>query len=1068
MDALDRENRDQRSLRDVKMYRPERLIIDNIRLRLCDELNRILREQRALSVATAYFNVAGFQLIRDAMLGIKQLRLLLGVAPAKDERKPDLFEPEEIYKRNIRQDIEDEEFEKEKKDTVTALIEFLMRPRIEVRLYEKGFLHGKAYIFDKLAIVGSSNFTYSGFTSNTELNAVLDEAHSRYVREEWFERLWAESRDFKEDLIEILDESKFGTKEYLPYDIFIKSLYELQKEDILFVHETPSELPSSEVDLANFQEDAVKRIYSRLKVYNGVLIADSVGLGKTWIAKKVIEDFGFYRRQRFIVVCPASVDEPLWRPALKDIGVSENIIHQEELGREDYDFGVLERKLNFKLEDAALIVVDESHNFRNPLSNRYESLFTLVEKASKKSKPKLLLLTATPMNNTHWDLYFQLMLLVQNNKRAFFKEGIFDLERQFKRADRGDISQLSDVLQIISIRRPRQYIIDNYPDARYKDEEGVWRKIEFPKRELREIDYSLDETYQGLYSEIAQKIGKELNLAYYRLEEYRIVGKKDIMELGRMKALGGILQTVLLKRLESSVEAFRKSIQTQIDFLSVFKGVFKEGKILRKKFYNKYLAYLEEEAEDSGRLIGELKKNLESVDLGAFNTAKFLGDLDGDIGVLEEIKTLIARIGKDKDAKLTELKERLIELTDKGKIILFSFYSDTVDYLYDALNEDEGFSTKFGGRIAHVTGSFSTQRRKEVLNSFLHSDTNLLLSTDILSEGQNLQKARIVINYDLHWNPVRMIQRAGRIDRIGSPYDEIFIYNFYPEKELEKLLELVKILQRKIEMINETVGLDASVLGEKINPKVFGIIHDLRGTRERKKHILKELEEEQFGGGELFWQPLKNFGLEKLKEFCESLPHGIQSGLQKGFRGIFFYYKYDEDYHLWYLYDAVNDSFITNKTEILNYISCGTEKPRVVPEDLDVFEVHREVRQKIKKFFSEGMVITQVRTVHGRMEKTLRDMRDELDFIRDNYLEESDQKREQIRDIIDSMSGVALTKKRMQLVRRIWRNYKNSQNWHILISEITAFLKEKPLNEEPESEEFDERKLKLICVDFIS
>ena len=299
------------------------------------------------------------------------------------------------------------------------MIELLRSPHWEVRLYNKGFLHGKTYIFNKLAIVGSSNFTYAGFTSNTELNAVLDEAHSRYLREEWFEKFWGEALDFKEDFIKILDESKFGTKEYSPYQIFIKALYELQKEDILFQYEVSEGLPDSEVDLANFQEDAVKRIYSRLKAYNGVLIADSVGLGKTWIAKKIIEDFGFYRRRRFVVICPASVDEPLWRPALKDIGVSENIIHQEELGKENFDFAELEKKLNFKLEDIALIVVDESHNFRNPFSNRYENLFTLIEKASKISKPKVLLLTATPMNNTHWDLYFQLMLLAQNNKRIF-------------------------------------------------------------------------------------------------------------------------------------------------------------------------------------------------------------------------------------------------------------------------------------------------------------------------------------------------------------------------------------------------------------------------------------------------------------------------------------------------------------------------------------------------------------------------------------------------------------------------------------------------------------------------
>jgi len=634
------------------MYKPDSLIIDNNKLSLFNELNNILQEQKSLDVASAYFNIAGFQLIKETLSGTQQFRLLIGVSPDIGEKKPDIFGPDQQYKRSFRQDLEDELFEKDKKEAVVSLIELLKNPNWEVRIYDKGFLHGKAYIFDKLAIIGSSNFTYSGFTSNTELNAVLDEAHARYIREEWFERFWKESHDFKEELIKILDESKFGTKEYPPYYIFIKSLYELQKEDILFEYDAPSALPSSEVDLANFQDDAVRRIYSRLKSYNGVLIADSVGLGKTWIAKKVIEDFGFYRRRRFIIICPASVDEPLWRPALKDIGVSENILHQEELGKEKVDFNVLEKKLNFRLEDIALVVIDESHNFRNPFSNRYENLFTLIEKASKRFKPKILLLTATPMNNTHWDLYFQLMLLARNNKRIFFKEGIFDLERQFKKADKGDISQLADILQIISIRRTRQYIKDNYPDAKYKNEKDKWVRIEFPERELSEINYSLDETYQGLYYQIAEKIEKELNLAYYRLEEYRVVGKKDEMELGRMKALGGILQTLLLKRLESSVEAFRKSIQTQIDFLSTFKELFKEGKVLRKKFYNKYLAYLEEETQDSGYLIEELKKSLESIKITDFNIKKFYEDLDKDIEIFKEIKRLVDPIDRIQDAKL--------------------------------------------------------------------------------------------------------------------------------------------------------------------------------------------------------------------------------------------------------------------------------------------------------------------------------------------------------------------------------------------------------------------------------
>jgi superfamily II DNA or RNA helicase/HKD family nuclease len=651
------------------MYRPESSIIDNKTLKLFEEINKILKEQKSIDIASAYFNIAGFQLIKNSLTDTNKFRLLIGTTPETEDKKPDIFQPEVEYKRNFRKDLEDEPFERDKRETVESLIEFLKGDNAKVRLYDKGFLHGKAYIFDKLAIIGSSNFTYSGFTSNTELNAVMDEVYASYIKKEWFEKFWSESRDFKDEFLKIFDESKFGTKEYLPFDVFIKALYELQKDDINFEFSSiisTTGLPSSEVDLTNFQEDAVKRIYSRLKTYNGVLVADSVGLGKTWIAKKVIEDFGFYQRRKFLVICPASVDELLWRPALKDIDVSENIIHQEELGREDFSFENLEKELSLKLKDIALIVVDESHNFRNSNTNRFENLFTLIEKASELSKPKILLLTATPMNNSYWDFYFQLMLITQYNKSIFSKEGIFDLEKLFKKADRGNTKPLNDILQIISIRRTRQYIKDNYPDAEYKDKEGNLVKIKFPNRELFEINYSLNETYQGLYYKIAEKIEKELKLAYYRLEEYRTVGEIDKMALGRMKALAGILQIILLKRLESSIEAFRKSIQHQIDFLNTFKEFFNKGKVLKKKFYDKYIAYLEEEIDGEFQSSEELNKDLESINLFEFDKDKFLAHLDSDIETFGSIKKLIESIDEESDAKLRELKNKLIDLKDIG------------------------------------------------------------------------------------------------------------------------------------------------------------------------------------------------------------------------------------------------------------------------------------------------------------------------------------------------------------------------------------------------------------------
>ncbi len=385
------------------MYTPNKSIIDNDKIKLFTELKNILNDQPSnFDVATGYFNVGGFELVAQEIKNVKKFRLLLGKSPSVDDKLvPDLFEPVAFYKTNLKEDLENEEFTSKKSQAVKSLIAFLEKQDVEVKLLEKPFLHGKAYIFNDLAIIGSSNFTYSGLAGNTELNAVLIDPHPVYLKKEWFDKFWEQARDFKQELIEILKSSKLGTREYSPYEVYIKALYELQKKELEPTEAPRNEhLPESVVDLATFQEDAVNRVYSSLTNYNGVLVADSVGLGKTWIAKKVIEDFGFYRRRKFLVICPASLHR-MWQAELKDLGVSENIIHQEYLGGEGLDFEDLEKRHQIKFADISLIVIDESHNFRNPISNRYENLFSLIEKIRSFGKtPKVILMTATPMNNT--------------------------------------------------------------------------------------------------------------------------------------------------------------------------------------------------------------------------------------------------------------------------------------------------------------------------------------------------------------------------------------------------------------------------------------------------------------------------------------------------------------------------------------------------------------------------------------------------------------------------------------------------------------------------------------------
>lgn len=1043
-------------------------IIDNSDVKLSTFLNDVLKEipNTQFDIATAFFNIQAFALIKDNIQGVRHFRLLLGKTP---EIKNEVTLGD-VLSKMIREEVEGFDLSQEKDSLVKIFIQFLSKDNTEVRLYDKEFLHGKAYIFDQLIVVGSSNFTPSGLTHNTELNSVSLESEAQYVRKNWFEKFWNEAADFKVKLIKILEASRFGTREYTPYEVYIKSLYELQKDDIQFEDEGKKggeeTLPDSKVNLAEFQEDAVRRVFTRLKKYRACMVADSVGLGKTWIAKKILEEFGFYKRKRFLIVCPAQLRN-MWRDEVKDLLLSESILSQEELATDDF-LNKARQAIGSDMTEVSLIVVDESHNFRNPLSNRWENFFTLISDhiARGGERPYILFLTATPINNTIWDLYWQIMLLTHTDQKIFMKEGILDLFKFFKDVDKEeDPNLLNDLMNEISIRRTRDYIKQNYPDA-----EIHGQKIIFPERILENIEYQLDKTYQGLYRDISRMITEKLTMAYYRVLEYRKtekLSKDEEMVLGRMVALEGIFRTILLKRLESSVEAFRKSVSKHVNFLEKFKEYLKRGKFLTKKSFYKYVSNQDEETAEE--FIDELEdKNLEDC-----RKEDLFRDIEKDIALFNEMGKKVEAIDAEADAKLKELKERLLELGNKGQVVIFTYYADTLDYIYEKISEDSLFSKisieKISGRVT------SAAKRTEIVNDFMNGKINILMSTDVLSEGMNLQKARYLINYDLHWNPTRMIQRAGRIDRIGSPFKEIYVYNFFPEEELEDLLRLVEVLQNKIRNIDSAVGLDVTVLGEEVNPKVFGVI---RRIKEQDATIFEELEKEVFGGGEKFYQPLKDYLKGRAIQELESIPLGIYSGLKKGIKGIFLYYKYGDDFHFWFFHDLIRGEKITNKTKILDYISCPPEEAREIPDFFEkVYVLNSETIKEIESIYKEVEQRETVDSTFGELnsdksKKFVSSLIREIDLRIDEYLLDfaEDKKSEEKWEMAkEKLLTISLTKKRLQKLRAVWKNYKNNhKSWKRLLGEISEFLEGKLSLEREEIPPYNPELLKLITIDFVS
>src|SRR6266567_2202235 len=419
-------------------------VIDNQQHKMADVLNTLLSHYKgqSLDVATAYFNVGGWQLLCDGLNGLGNFRLLLGDEPAAGF---DLGLREVGAKpvKGLIRDLAKETFNEKTLRQVEDLVAFLRQDNVQVRLYTKGFLHAKSYLFYSgggferftpiAAIVGSSNFTRPGLQTNKELNlahranlaveevepdrvkAYLESTERKRLAQmgeverataanvpgvlainelaAWYDRQWEAARDFKDELIDLLDASKFGRKEYTPYQVYMKAIFEYFRDDLENGADTATKVRSV-VELSEFQEDAVKKARKILASYDGVMVADSVGLGKTWIGKKLLEDYAYHMRYKALVVCPASL-RPMWQRELGEATISAAILSQEELGREEFHPA--------DHADVDVVLLDESHNFRNRNAQRFSNLERLLGANGGRGRDgmrkKVILLTATPVSN---------------------------------------------------------------------------------------------------------------------------------------------------------------------------------------------------------------------------------------------------------------------------------------------------------------------------------------------------------------------------------------------------------------------------------------------------------------------------------------------------------------------------------------------------------------------------------------------------------------------------------------------------------------------------------------------
>ncbi|MDY0082730.1 MAG: SNF2-related protein [Ignavibacteriaceae bacterium] len=915
------------------------------------------------SIATGYWDLPAVLELKPALEHFLQnnlfseIRFLIGEEPKIRVSQLDTSFPEKY----IKADFSELPFNPEYKEVVKFLCQYIDSGRIKIKLYKKSFLHAKCYILgaekeNAIGIIGSSNFTRNGLLGNTELNEVeydhrivnyvpMSDSHDPSHRS-WFENLWNDenSIDWTEQFkIEILGLSKFGNLSYSPYELYIKILFEIYGDDIQIEENLRAEsFFETRVDLTLFQDESTKKVLSRLRnpKIGMCLLADSVGLGKSFIAKKVIEELGYFGRQNVLVICPASIRED-WENHLKDISLNAPIYSITEFALEDNFERIKQelmlRKLKSKRNNAIeLLVIDESHNLKTQASKSFRHLLELLtDKEYCEQYPKVLMLSATPVNNGIKDLANQILLAKGGNDKFFSPfgiESIFNFFRQtqseFRRLGSEDVfAELYPILNRIMVKRTKHQVKKDFPDATLNG-----KKIIFPEEKLENVLYELDgkairktisdeirqlelvkpdlyrhftneltdfdeseedkiglEEFFKLKKEIIRKHQTEYESVYHfidraikglKLSPYSYLTEKllktsdEEAQANSRKNLTGVMKVTLFKSFDSSIFTFKKRIEKYSKYLEQFERLFFEENILVKPaIITKSLARLEDEPdEDVIDLIeeeinkyhqrnsqngNESEKAFIRINLEDYNTNNIKNFIKQDKEIIELVNKVLSSVTVD--TKLLRLKTLLKSL--KGnKVLVFSYFATTVDYLkqeltseflksLDVADDEIAFLKSKTGRYksGYVKRFAPVAQNQLITNGLINGEKEIkiLFSTDVLSEGQNLQDSGIIINYDLHWNPVKMVQRNGRINRLGSAFEQVRIYNFRPEDQLDKFLCLMLKLQEKIKVIGASVGLDSSVLGENITPKQFGLIENIYSDDpEKQRQAMESLERE--------------------------------------------------------------------------------------------------------------------------------------------------------------------------------------------------------------------------------
>lgn len=897
-------------------------ILDNDLVKVAGQLKHSLVGADALCIATAFFSVSGYKAMAEELNRLDDVRILIGA-------------PKSVGGLN-RGAAQAQSFEWTADGHLTpmqtlfvrseakACAEWMRRDSVSARTIRGGgLMHGKLYlsgIGDNPigGIVGSSNFSAPGLGAggrdNLELNVAIEDRFVLGELQRWFDRLWnddARTRDVKTAIVAELERA---ARNYSPEMIYYKTLYEIFKDrldafgDDGWVQDT---LSGSSIwkSLYEFQRDGALSVIQQLKALGGCILADSVGLGKTYTALAVIKYFSTLN-EKTLVLCPRRLVQnwDRFRFDHTDNAFPEDKFHYEimshtDLGRESGQSWNGRDLDTFNWGAYDLIVLDESHNFRNDKSKRYRALMESAIKGG--ANPKILMLTATPVNMALSDIGNQIRLITADDDRALSEQLEIDsVDTALKLADarfrewarsegrRKDelIRQLGGgfmrVITSASIARSRAHIKRVYG----RDVPG------FPKRApVEDLNPNTiiddDEGSFAFYDKVAGELG-ELKLAVYNPTAYFEDWAKEGQRINSERNLVAMMRVNLMKRLESSAHALTLTVERMIDkidqALDKADAYEKGGEIALSLIAVAGVDMgdfgEDEESENAERALETVSGDYP---FGRMNIVEWREAMRADRDLLRIIMEEIKTVRLDADGKLGLFKEQALDLVGiesetRRKLLVFTAYKDTAVYLHDALRADARFENMrtaviYGGSVGsdfeRVLDRFSPEARGK---SDMGDGIDLLIATDCVSEGQNLQDCGVTLNYDIHWNPVRLFQRFGRVDRIGSPHEYVRMINYWPPKGIDNYLDMETRVRARMALADA-----AGTAADNVLEDDAGILENYRMNQIRAMQDnvtdIEDLEDTPTIADfsmQFFIDQLRRY-LEKNSRELESIPKGV-------------------------------------------------------------------------------------------------------------------------------------------------------------------------------------------------